>query len=112
MNNDLSKKYYSIGEIGELLGLPTSTLRYWESRFPELRPRRSHGGQRRYSPEDVERVRMVAFLVKEQGLHIDAAVQRLRVAPDGVSRRAAAINRLHDIRNTLAALLATLNSRR
>lgn len=112
MNNDLSKKYYTIGQVSDILDIPAPTLRYWESRFPILKPRRNQGQQRRYTPDDIEKIRMVNFLVKERGLHIDAAIQRLNSDPNTVARHSAAVTRLHQIRDTLAAMLDSLNSRR
>ena len=40
----LTKKFYRIGDVSELLGLPQSTIRFWEKEFSELRPRRNGGG--------------------------------------------------------------------
>lgn len=55
---------------------------------------------------------MVAFLVKEKGLRLEAAEEELRNNHTGVSRRAQAITRLHDIRDRLQELLDSLNSLR
>ena len=108
MNNDLTKKYYTIGQVSEILDIPAPTLRYWEKRFAILRPHRNQGQQRRYTPDDIEKIRMVNYLVKERGLHIDAAIERLNTDANSVARHAAAVNRLRDIRNTLDAMLATI----
>ncbi len=55
---------------------------------------------------------MVAFLVKEKGLRLEAAQEELRNNHTGVSRRAMALNRLHDVRDKLQELLDSLNSLR
>ncbi len=91
------KKYYKISEVAEMIGLPCSTLRFWESRFTIISPRRNRAGTRFYTPSDVEKLRMVAFLVKEKGLRLEAAQEELRNNHTGVSRRAMALNRLHDV---------------
>jgi DNA-binding transcriptional MerR regulator len=106
------KKYYKISEVADIIGLPTSTLRFWESRFTIISPRRNRNGTRFYTPSDVEKIRMVAYLVKEKGLHLDAAQDELRNNHTGVSRHSAAVNRLHEIRNQLQTLLDSLNSLR
>lgn len=95
-----------------MIGLPSSTLRFWESRFTIISPRRNRAGIRFYTPADVEKLRMVAFLVKEKGLRLEAAEEELRNNHTGVSRRAQAITRLHDIRDRLQELLDSLNSLR
>jgi len=106
------KKYYKISEVAEIIGLPASTLRFWESRFTIISPRRNRTGTRFYTPSDIEKLRMVAYLVKEKGLHIEAAQEELRNNHTGVSRRAQAVARLHDIREKLQTLLDSLNSLR
>lgn len=106
------KKYYKISEVAEMLGLPASTLRFWESKFTIISPRRNRTGTRFYTPSDVEKLRMVAYLVKEKGLRLEAAQEELRNNHTGVSRHAKAITRLHDVRDKLQTLLDALHSLR
>ena len=99
---NLDKKYYRIAEVAAIVGVPQSTLRFWESRFRGvIKPRRNAGGTRFYTPADVEAVRMVHYLVKERGLKIDAAIAELLRNREGVSRRFDAIDRLRRIRERL-----------
>lgn len=107
MNNELSKKYYKIGEVAEMLGIPDSTLRYWEKQFTIIKPRRNKG-TRYYTPDDVEKIRMVHFLVKERGMHLEAAQQQLRNNRDAIDRRTQALASLRDIRARIQALLDNL----
>ena len=106
------KKYYKIGDVAEMLGLPASTLRFWESQFPTVKPRRNAKGTRYYTPDDIEALRMVCFLVKEKGLHIEAAQQELKVNREGVSRKAEAVAALIDVRDRLQNLLDSLHKLR
>lgn len=108
---NLDKKYYKIREVAEILGLPASTLRFWESEFPQLRPRRTTHSTRQYTPEDVEKLRMIKYLVKDRGLKLDAARDEMRKNPEGVSRRYEAVRRIEGIRDRLSALLKTLDDR-
>ena len=107
---DISKKYYKINEVAEILNIPESTLRYWEKRFTIIKPKRTEGGRRMYTPDDIEKIRMVYYLVKERGLKLDAAEEQIRINRSGVSRRFVAIERLRDIRRQLSALLAGFDS--
>lgn len=109
---DLDKRYYRIREVAELLGLPLSTLRFWESQFTVLSPRRNDHGTRFYTPKDIETLRMIHFLVKEKGLKLDAAQEQIRRNQSGVSRRSDAITRLKKIRVELQSMLDALNSMR
>ena len=63
--NDFSKRYYKIGDVAEILGLPVSTLRFWEKQFTVVKPRRNARGTRYYTVKDIETIRMIYFLVKE-----------------------------------------------
>jgi DNA-binding transcriptional MerR regulator len=110
--DNFQKKYYKIREVAEIIGLPPSTLRFWESKFTVINPKRNDKGTRFYTPADIEKLRMVAYLVKEKGLKLDAAQEQIRSNQSGVSRRSDAIHRLHDIRNTLQKLLDATNALR
>lgn len=109
MTDATDKRYYTISEVAELLGLPMPTLRYWETRFTVIRPRRGSSGHRLYTPADIEKLRMVHYLVRDKGLHIDAAQEQLRRNHDGVSRHAAAVARLKEIRSELQSMLDAVN---
>ncbi len=104
----LGKRYYKISEVAALLGIPGSTLRFWESKFTVVHPKRNAGGQRMYTPNDIEKIRMIYYLVKEKGLKLDAAQEQLRTNTSGVSRRFEAIQRLRQIRARLVSLQQAL----
>ena len=106
---DLTKNYYKIGEVAEILGIPASTLRFWEKEFTIIKPKRNSKNTRFYTPEDVETIKMVYYLVKEKGLKLDAAQQQIRVNRDNVSQRSEVINRLKSVRNQLQDMLDAIN---
>ena len=106
---DLTKNYYKIGEVAEILGIPASTLRFWEKEFTIIKPKRNSKNTRFYTPEDVETIKMVYYLVKEKGLKLDAAQQQIRVNRHNVSQRSEVINRLKSVRNQLQDLLDAIN---
>ncbi len=99
------KKYYRIGDVAELLGIPESTLRYWETQFTIVKPRRNARNVRFYTPADIEVIRKIYYLVKEKGLKLDAAQAQLRVNRDGIDKRFEVIDRLKAIRADLKQLL-------
>ena len=111
MDKDLDKKYYRIREVVMLVDLPASTLRFWESQFDILRPKRSAKGTRLYTPADVENLRIIKYLIKDKGLKIEAAQEQLRKNRENVSRRHRAISRLEGVRGQLVLLLKSLSSR-
>ncbi len=72
------KLYFKIGEVSQLTGLPSHVLRFWESEFPALRPKRTASGQRLYRKRDIELIRTVQYLLHERKFTISGANQYLR----------------------------------
>lgn len=75
--DSLDKKYYKIREVSEIIGVPPSTLRFWEKQFPSISPKRNSGRTRYYTPGDIERIQMIHYLLKDKGLKIEAAQEVL-----------------------------------
>lgn len=120
--------FLTIGELSAALGVPQHILRYWESRFPQLRPLQRSGNRRYYRPADVELARRIHELLNVEGFTIRGAQKALadgpaqRSANDGVESAAALLDvpaspraapsidtaliaRLEAIRDQLAAAL-------
>lgn len=76
------KLYFKIGEVSELLGLPTHVLRFWETEFKRIKPKRTSAGQRQYRKRDVEFILRVKHLLYEKGFTISGARQHLRRKQD------------------------------
>ncbi len=74
----MAREYYSIGEVCDLVGLKAHVLRYWESQFSALRPRKNRAGNRVYRPKDVQQVLLLKRLLYEEKFTIEGARQRLR----------------------------------
>lgn len=72
------KLYYSIREVAEHTGVEPHVLRYWESEFPTLKPKRARSGARSYRKKDVEEILLIRSLLHEQGYRIDGARKYLR----------------------------------
>ena len=71
------KLYYRIGEVEELTGVPAYVLRYWESEFKLLRPKKNPAGQRVYRQRDLELVRRIKTLLYDERLTLEGAKKRL-----------------------------------
>ena len=81
--------YRTIGEVAEIVGVPPHVLRFWETRFSQLRPLKRSGNRRYYRPEDVALLQAIRVLLHEQGLTIRGVQKRLR--EEGVRRLVAAV---------------------
>jgi DNA-binding transcriptional MerR regulator len=81
MNQDTltpGKLYYTIGEVSEYLKLAPSQIRFWETQFPELSPKKTRKGDRRYILKDVETLEKINHLLKIQGFTIKGAKEHLK----------------------------------
>lgn len=106
--NKAAGAWRTIGEVARELGLPQHRLRYWETRFPQLRPLQRGGQRRYYRPEDVALVRRIDRLLNQEGYTI-GGVQRL-LANEGRTAVAAPPASPHEalraLRDRLARALA------
>jgi DNA-binding transcriptional MerR regulator len=68
--------YRTIREVADSLDLPQHVLRFWETRFPQIRPLKRAGGRRYYRPDDIERLRLIKRLLYDEGYTIKG-VQKL-----------------------------------
>ena len=110
--DNLTKMFYKIRDVAELLDVPASTLRYWEQEFPECAPKRSATNQRYYTPANIRTLEKIKYLVKDKGLRIEAAKEELHVNPTNVSRRFEAVKLLEETREELKEMLSSLSKRR
>jgi DNA-binding transcriptional MerR regulator len=102
------KRYYRIGEVSRIIGVEPYVLRYWESEFPQIRPRRADTNQRTYQKKDLEVILKIKQLLYEEKLTIEGARKRLtRKEEKGVSLDRAFIN---DIRTELQDILKLLDN--
>lgn len=110
--DDISKKYYKIGDVAEFLGVPQATLRYWETEFPEISPSRSPTGHRQYTPSDIETLRIIHYLLKTKGLKVEAAKIQFKRNRNNISQKLKVISELQDLRSELEVMLKMLTKRR
>ena len=103
--------YYSISEVAQMLGVNESLLRYWEDEFPQqLKPKRAGRGVRQYNAEDIEALKLIYHLVKERGMTLQGARQRLKDNREATLRNFEAVERLKTIREELVAMRDALNA--
>ncbi len=103
------KLFYTMGEVTEMFDVNPSLLRYWESRFKQLQPKRNNKGNRLYRPEDVEFIKLLYHLLKERGMTIEGARKSLQErSADELSRESELFERLQYIRQLLVEVRETL----
>jgi DNA-binding transcriptional MerR regulator len=104
LNKNL-KLYYSIKEVADMFGLNESTLRYWETEFPYLKPKTSGPAKiRQYQEKDIEQIKLIHNLVKVRGFKLAAAKKIINSNRDGADKRAEVLTKLLAVRDDLQAL--------
>lgn len=105
----MEKLYYTIGEAASLLGENASLVRFWTTRFEKfLKPRRNAKGNRLYTRDDLEVLKQLHLLVKENGMTLDGAEKRLAAERRPVEDRVKALNALTAIREQLLEIRSAL----
>ena len=77
---ELTKLYYSIGEVADMFNVSKSLVRYWETEFPTLKPHKNSKGDRRFTKQNIEQIKEIYHLVKEKGYTLDGAKQELKTS--------------------------------
>ena len=105
----MDKLYYTIGEVSELLGETTSLVRFWSNSFPKyIKPKRNAKGNRLYTEEDLDCLKQIHLLVKEQGLTLEGASKKLAADRKTVDGRVKALDSLKEIRRQLVEVRKSL----
>ncbi len=106
-----NKVFYKIGEVSQITKLPAYVLRFWESEFSFLRPKKSRGGQRLYVKRDVESVLEIKRLLYEEGYTIAGLKRFWARRGRHASRRERPRDLAKRLRGNLHAILRILDSR-
>ena len=102
------KLYYSIGEVAEVFGVNASLIRYWEQEFPVIKPKRNRKGNRYFTPEDINNLKIIYHLVKEKGYTLDGARVAL-ITNSKIAETVTIIDRLEFVKAELTKLKNSLN---
>ncbi len=100
----MEKLFYSISEVADLLGVNQSNLRFWESEFKQLKPKRNPKGTRFYSPGDIALIKQIMYLVNEQKLTLEGAKRKLGQKKDTVAKQQEVVERLKLIKAELIGI--------
>ncbi|MDR1680828.1 MAG: MerR family transcriptional regulator [Prevotellaceae bacterium] len=99
---NIEKLYYTIGEVAEILGEATSLVRFWSNKMDDIiRPAKNRKGNRLFLPHDVETLKILHRLIKEQGMTLDGAHKRIRENKHGENHTLEIIASLKAIKQEL-----------
>ncbi|MDR1593868.1 MAG: MerR family transcriptional regulator [Prevotellaceae bacterium] len=95
----IERLQYAISEVAEMFGEKISTIRYWSDKFEGiLNPVRNNKGNRMFTPDDLDALKIIYYLVKERGMTLDGAKKRLVENRNGERMNAEIVNRLENIK--------------
>lgn len=101
--------FYSIQEVADHFAVNVSLLRFWEKEFENINPKKTAGGTRQYTKEDIQQVEIVYHLVKDKGLTLEGARQSLKSKKDDAEKRLETVERLKEIKKELLSLEEEFN---
>ena len=101
---EIEKLYYSIGEVAEIFTVAPSLIRFWESEFDIIKPKKNRKGNRQFTKEDIDNVRTIYHLVKEKGFTLQGAKEMLRNDSQAVKDKMEMLDSLRSVRRFLAEL--------
>ena len=106
---EIEKKYYTIGEVADLFKVATSLIRYWETEFDIIAPKKNKKGNRQYTPEDVTNIKLVYHLVKEKGYTLQGARDIIKADAQKAKDKGEAIKSLQRVKEFLIDLKKNLD---
>ncbi|MBI5179149.1 MAG: MerR family transcriptional regulator [Nitrospinae bacterium] len=101
--------FYKISDVAAIAGIETHVLRYWETEFAELHPRKSQSGRRQYSRQDIEHVLEIKSLLYDEGFSIAGAKRRLQKRKRTADDKDAIIEAVRQTKKGLEEILTILN---
>jgi DNA-binding transcriptional MerR regulator len=106
LEKETEKIYYTIGEVAELFGVNTSLIRFWEKEFEVLQPKKNKKGNRLFTRDDMQNLRLIFHLVKERGYTLEGARKKLKGNRDDLEQQV----QLRDSLLRIRAFLENLKS--
>jgi DNA-binding transcriptional MerR regulator len=103
IEKELTKLYYSIGEVSEMFDVSNSLIRYWEAEFSILKPSKNSKGDRRFMVKDIRNLEKIYTLVKERGFTLEGAKKELKKKPQ--IKKSEAVNKLRALKKKMENLL-------
>ena len=106
---EIEKKYFTIGEVADELGVATSLIRFWEGEFDIIKPKKNRKGNRQFTQDDIRNVKLIYYLVKEKGFTLQGARDFIKNDVEAASNKVELIESLKRVRTFLETLKKELD---
>ena len=103
---DIQKRYYTISEVSAMLEVNASLIRFWEKEFSQIKPKKGKKGNRLFTPSDLDILKRIYSLVKQQGYTLEGARKALKSGTNQKTSNAGVILKLTAIKSKLQLLLS------
>ncbi len=103
------KFHYTIGEVAKKLNVKPSLIRFWEQEINIIKTKKNNKGYRIYTEEDIEFLRLIYHLVRERGMTLKGAEQKIKDGKSDAERELEVVRRLATVKETLLALKKQLD---
>ncbi|MCX2430342.1 MULTISPECIES: MerR family transcriptional regulator [unclassified Pedobacter] len=105
---DINKMYYTMGEVTEMFNVNASQIRFYEKEFDILQPKKNKKGNRLFTPEDIENLKIIFNLVDEKGFTLKGAKEHLKHNKSDVKENQKIIDSLEKLKGFLVNLAKEL----
>lgn len=99
-----TKTYLKIGEASKIIGVPASTLRFWEKQFPQIKPMKNKKGDRFYNAKDMEVLKEIYYLSHSKGVRLSQVSKKVKRDDAGITTQAELIAQLRNFKEKLLKL--------
>jgi DNA-binding transcriptional MerR regulator len=86
-DKETEKLYYTIGEVADMFAVNSSLIRFWEKEFEVLKPKKNKKGNRLFTSEDVNNLKLIFHLVKERGYTLEGAKKKLNENKENIEEQ-------------------------
>jgi DNA-binding transcriptional MerR regulator len=104
------KVYFSISEVAGMFNVNASLIRFWEKEFDVLKPHKNKKGNRLFTKKDVENIRIIYHLVKEQGFTLQGAKEKLKTDGNKTTRNVEVVDTLNRLKTFLLEVKSELDA--
>ena len=104
----IEKVFYTIGEVSELFEVNPSLIRFWEKEFDILKPQKNKKGNRLFTRQDLENLKIIYHLVKERGYTLQGAREKIKQNKEGIEKNLEIIESLQQIKEYLLVIKSEL----
>ena len=105
---EIEKRYYTIGEVADEMGVATSLIRFWETEFDIISPKKNRKGNRQFTKDDIKNVKLIYHLVKERGYTLSGAREFIKSDVGAAMDKVDLIESLKGLRSFLVELRRNL----